>query len=65
MRVVKSIYEDSKGKLWEVEKVSLPKLNKKKGNQSFYTAECKELNKSYRETLKREIIKKIKTYKYE
>ena len=58
IKVVKYTYQDSKGNLWEVEKVSLPK---KKGNYNFYLAECKSLGCSFREPLKRDIIKRIKS----
>jgi hypothetical protein len=60
MKVVSVVYEDSNGNIWDVEKVSLPK---KKGVYSFYTAYCRDLHISFRENLKRDLIKKIKNHK--
>lgn len=60
MKLLKSLYSDALGNVWEIQKESLPK---KKGQFNFWTAECKSLNKSYRANLKRDLIKQIKTTK--
>jgi len=60
MRLIKSLYSDDFGNVWEIEKQSLPK---KKGSYNFYLAECKSLNKCFRSNLKRDIINQIKTIK--
>lgn len=60
MKLLKSLYQDADGNVWEVQKESLPK---KKGEYTYWIAECQSLNKTLRESLKRDIIKKIKTIK--
>jgi hypothetical protein len=57
MKMLKSIYQDSKGNLWEFEKCSIPKY---KGTYKYWIAECKEQDKSLKGDLKRDLIKKIK-----
>lgn len=60
MKLLKSLYQDNNGNVWEIEKQSLPK---KKGQYNYWVAESKSLNKSIRANLKREIIKQIKNHK--
>lgn len=57
MKLIKTLYKDSQGNIWEIERMSLPK---KKGVYAYYLAECQTLNLSLKENLKRELIKKIK-----
>lgn len=52
----KQIYLDPLGNEWVLEKVCLPK---RKGEYSFWIAECEELRKSFRENLKRSVLKQI------
>lgn len=54
------MYKDDLGNIWELEKMSLPK---KKGTYDFWYGECSSLNISFRENLKRDLIKKIKNHK--
>ena len=58
MKLLKSLYLDSKGNVWEVQKESLPK---KKGYFVYWIAECKSTNKSLRSSLKRDLKKQIET----
>ena len=57
MQLVKQLYNDDNGNLWEIEKCSLPK---KRGTFNFWVAECKALSKNYRENTKKDVIAKIK-----
>lgn len=56
MKLLKSIYEDSYGCIWEVTKFSLPK---KKGYYNYWIAECKSLNIVHRGNKKKDLIKAI------
>jgi hypothetical protein len=56
MKMLKSIYQDSKGNIWEFERCSIPKI---KGTYMYWVAECKEQNISIKADLKRDLIKKI------
>lgn len=60
MKLLKSLYSDSNGNVWEIQKESLPK---KKGQFNFWVAECFSLNKSIRANLKRDLMNQIKTIK--
>lgn len=60
MKLLKSLYSDSNGNVWEIQKESLPK---KKGQFNFWVAECLSINKSIRANLKRDLINQIKTIK--
>jgi hypothetical protein len=59
MQIIKSIYQDSNGNIWEIKRESLPK---KKGEYVYWLAECKEKNICFRKNLKRDIIKEIKNH---
>lgn len=60
MQLLKSIYKDAAGNVWEIQYHTLASVNKKRGMYKFWTAECKSLDKDLRADLKRELIKKIK-----
>ena len=53
MKLIRTIYTDLNGNVWEVQQEKLPK---KKGVYTYWVAECKELNKCLRADLKRKII---------
>lgn len=57
MKLIKSIYQDSKGNEWVIEKCTLPKM--KRGEYIFYAAECSSLDKSLRNEKKGLLIKEI------
>ena len=56
MKLIKQIYQDKKGNIWEIEKCSLPK---KRGYYTFWSADCITLNKSFRDNLKGNLLKQI------
>jgi hypothetical protein len=57
MKMLKSIYQDGMGNLWEFERCSIPK---NKGTYNYWIAECKGQNKCIKGDLKRDLIKTIK-----
>lgn len=62
MNIIKSIYQDANGNLWEIEKMSLNNLCKR-GEYVYWQGECSTLNKTVRGKLKRDVINQIKTIK--
>lgn len=60
MKLLKCLYQDADSNIWEIQKES---LSKKKGEYTYWIAECKSLNKCFRANLKRDILKQIKTIK--
>lgn len=58
MKLLKSVYTDNQGNVWEIQKQSLPK---KKGQYNYWIAECHTKNLAYTEKLKRDIIKILKS----
>jgi hypothetical protein len=60
MEVIITIYTDSKGLLWSVEKTTLPT---KRGSRSvFFIAECESNRMSFRGKLKRDVLREIEEY---
>ncbi|MFY8161987.1 MAG: hypothetical protein ACOVNU_11705 [Candidatus Kapaibacteriota bacterium] len=59
MKHIKSIYCDSKGNEWVVQKESLPKI---KGTYTYWIADCNALSKSFRADLKNQVIEQIKLF---
>ena len=59
MKIIKSIYQDLNGNIWEVKRESLPKV---RGEFVFWIAECTKKNISIRANLKKNIIIEIKKH---
>ena len=59
MKNIKTIYSDSKGNEWVVQKESLPKT---KGTYTYWIADCYALSKSFRADLKKQVIEQIKLF---
>jgi|LauGreSuBDMM15SN_2_FD.fasta_scaffold29679_3 hypothetical protein len=59
MKLIKSIYIDSKSNEWIIEQCSLSKI---KGSYKFYVAECTALSKSFRADLKKQVFEQIKLF---
>lgn len=56
MKLLKSVYEDSYGTIWEISKETLPK---KKGVYTYWIAECKLFDAVLRGNKKKDLIKMI------
>lgn len=60
MKVIKSVYEDSKGLFWLIEKITMP--TKRGGKRTQYIAECESKNVAFKGNLKRDVFEQIEQY---
>jgi hypothetical protein len=56
MEIIKSIYRDSNGDIWEIKRGTLPKT---RGEFVFWIGECPKKNIELRGNLKRDVIEAI------
>lgn len=61
MKLLKSVYQDALGNIWEIERFELP--NKRGTLVTSWVAECEALKLAYRGKNKKDCINQIKTIK--
>lgn len=60
MKLLKSVYVDDDGNIWQIKKVALTKLTKKRGTYYIWDAECDTLKLGLYANKKKELLTKIK-----
>lgn len=59
LKIVKHIYKDANGNVWEIEKVTTPK---KKGVYTCWIGDCVALNVSFKRDTKKQVREQIEAY---